>query len=125
MKNLKIATAQFENHSGDKEYNLCIISQLAGQAAAQGAQVIAFHECSITGYSYARNLSKQQLFNVAEYIPDGPSTHALTAIAKDVGIIILAGLFEKDDEGKIYKAYVCVGENGLVAKYRKLHPFIN
>lgn len=125
MQNLTIATAQFENKSGDKEYNLAVIKQLSAKAKAQGAQVVAFHECSITGYSYACNLSKQQLLDVAEYIPDGRSMSMLTAIAKEVGIIILAGLFEKDDEGKIYKAYVCVGANGLVAKYRKLHPFIN
>lgn len=43
----------------------------------------------------------------------------------DIDIIILAGLFEKDAEDKLYKAYVCVDKNGLVAKYRKLHPFIN
>ena len=35
MKNLKIATAQFENKSGDKAYNLCIIRQLAARAAAR------------------------------------------------------------------------------------------
>jgi predicted amidohydrolase len=34
-------------------------------------------------------------------------------------------LFEKDKDDKLYKAYVCVDKNGLVAKYRKLHPFIN
>ena len=38
---------------------------------------------------------------------------------------MLAGLFEKDADDKLYKAYVCVDKNGLVAKYRKLHPFIN
>ncbi|MGZ3765634.1 MAG: nitrilase-related carbon-nitrogen hydrolase [Mucilaginibacter sp.] len=125
MKNLKIATAQFENRSGDKEYNLGIIRQLAGQAAARGAQVIAFHECSITGYSFAMHFSKHQMLDLAEFIPDGPSIKKLTAIAKEFNIVILAGLFEKDGDDKIYKAQVCVDKNGLVAKYRKLHPFIN
>ena len=45
--------------------------------------------------------------------------------ARQYNIAILAGLFEKDAEDKLYKAYVCVDKNGLVAKYRKLHPFIN
>ena len=49
MNNLKIATAQFENKSGDKAYNLSVIEKLAKEAAAKGAQVIAFHECSVTG----------------------------------------------------------------------------
>ena len=125
MENLKIATAQFENHSGDKEYNLQIIRTLSKEAASKGANAIAFHECSITGYTFARNLSKEQLLDVAEFIPDGPSVQKLTEIAKENQIAILAGLFEKDQDDKIYKAYVCVDQNGLVAKYRKLHPFIN
>ncbi|HTE00970.1 MAG TPA: nitrilase-related carbon-nitrogen hydrolase [Mucilaginibacter sp.] len=125
MQNLKIATAQFENRSGDKDYNLGIISQLAARAAAQGANVIAFHECSITGYTFAMPFSKQQMLDVAEFIPDGPSVKKLTEIAAELDIFILAGLFEKDVEDNIYKAQVCVDKNGLVAKYRKLHPFIN
>ena len=125
MENIKIATAQFENRSGDKVYNLEIISQLSQQAAAKGAKVISFHECSITGYTFARHLSKAQLLDIAELIPDGESIKKLTEISRDNNITILAGLFEKDSEDKIYKAYVCVNENGLVAKFRKLHPFIN
>ncbi|WP_353718183.1 nitrilase family protein [Dyadobacter sp. 676] len=125
MKPIKIATAQFENKSGDKDYNLGVIRQLAGEAAKAGADVIAFHECSITGYTFARHLSREQLLEVAELIPDGPSIRALQDIAAEHDIVVLAGLFEKDAAGKMYKAYVCVDKNGLVAKYRKLHPFIN
>ncbi len=65
------------------------------------------------------------MLDLAEFIPDGPSIKRLTEIAKNLDIAILAGLFEKDAEDKIYKAQVCVDKNGLVAKYRKLHPFIN
>ena len=125
MENLKIATAQFENRSGDKTYNLEIISQLSQQAASRGAKVIAFHECSVTGYTFARNLSKEQLLALSEFIPNGPSIQKLTEISRANNITILAGLFEKDTGDKMYKAYVCVNENGLVAKFRKLHPFIN
>ena len=125
MENLKIATAQFENRSGDKAYNLEIISQLSQQAASRGAKVIAFHECSVTGYTFARNLPKEQLLALSEFIPNGPSIQKLTEISRANNITILAGLFEKDTGAKIYKAYVCVNENGLVAKFRKLHPFIN
>ncbi len=125
MKDLKIATAQFENKSGDKQYNLGVINELSAKAAQQGADVIAFHECSITGYTFARHLSKQQMLNIAELIPEGESIKQLTAIAQTNNIVILAGLFEKDADDKLYKAYVCVDKNGLIAKYRKLHPFIN
>jgi len=125
MENLKIATAQFEHKSGDKTYNLSVIKQLTQKAAQQGADVIAFHECSITGYTFARHLDKQQMLDLAEVVPGGESISALTAYAREFDIIILAGLFEKDEDGNLFKPYVCVDKNGLVAKHRKLHPFIN
>lgn len=125
MENIIIATAQFENASGDKLANLDTINTLSAKAASQGAQVIAFHECSVTGYTFARHLSKEQMLELAEFIPEGPTVQRLTAIAQEHNITILAGLFEKDAADKLYKAYVCVDKNGLVAKYRKLHPFIN
>src|ERR1700722_7352738 len=125
MENITIATAQFEHANGDKAKNLAIIDDLAGKAAAQGAQVVAFHECSITGYSFARKLTREQLLELAEPVPDGPSIQTLKNIAQQHNITVLAGLFEKDEEEKIYKAYVCVDKKGLVAKHRKIHPFIN
>jgi predicted amidohydrolase len=125
MENLKISTAQFEHKSGDKVYNLDIIENLSQQAAKEGAKVIAFHECSITGYTFARHLSKEQMLELAEFVPEGESIKKLKEIAKKQDITILAGLFEKDADDKLYKAYICVDKNGLVAKFRKLHPFIN
>ena len=125
MQNIKIATAQFEHRSGDKTYNLSVIDRLSAEASQAGADVIAFHECSVTGYTFARSLSKEQMLDIAELIPGGESVKRLTSIASKNNIAILAGLFEKDADDKLYKGYVCVDKNGLVAKFRKLHPFIN
>lgn len=125
MNALVIATAQFENRSGDKLYNLSVMRSLAKEARSKGAEVIAFHECSVTGYTFARKLSKEQMTALAEPIPEGPSIDALTRIATEFDIVILAGLFERVGEDHLYKAYVCVGKDGLIAKFRKLHPFIN
>lgn len=126
MKNeIRISTAQFENRSGDKDYNLDVIARLASEAAAQGARAVGFHECSITGYTFARHLSKEQMVDLAEFIPDGKSIQRLQEIAAHNDITVLAGLFEKDQDEKIYKAYVAVGPDGLIARHRKLHPFIN
>ncbi|SHK13119.1 nitrilase family protein [Chryseobacterium polytrichastri] len=125
MINLKISTAQFENKSGDKAYNLSVIEKLAKEAASKGSHVIAFHECSITGYTFARKLTREQLLDISEFIPEGKSIQKLQEIAENYNITILAGLFEKDEYNNLFKAYVCVDKTGLVAKYRKLHPFIN
>jgi 5-aminopentanamidase len=122
---MKIAASQFEHKSGDKAYNLSIIKELTAKAAVEKADVIAFHECSVTGYTFARRLSKNQMLDLAEYIPDGPTIKTLTGFAKEFNIIILAGLFEKDENDNLFKSYVCVDSNGLIAKHNRLHPFIN
>lgn len=125
MDIIKISTAQFEHKSADKAYNLSVIERLSQKAAAAGSNVISFHECSITGYSFARHLSKEQMLELAEPIPNGESILKLIKIAKNNNIVILAGLFEKDENENLFKAYVCIDKNGLIAKFRKLHPFIN
>lgn len=125
MRNIKIASAQFENRSGDKDYNLTRIEELSKKAAEEGADAIAFHECSVTGYSFARKLNRNQMLALCETIPEGESIRRLQSIAAKHDIAILAGLFEKDGQDDIYKAYVCVDKTGLRAKHRKLHPFVN
>ena len=125
MNNLKIAAAQFEHKSGDKKYNLAIIDSLSQKASRAGAEAISFHECSISGYTFARKLNKAQMLDLAELIPEGESTATLVEIARRHNIVVLAGLFEKTRADELYKAYICVDGNGIKAKYRKLHPFIN
>jgi predicted amidohydrolase len=125
MEILKIASAQFEHRSNDKGHNLSVIKKLSLEAAQKGADIISFHECSVTGYSFARHLTREELLSVSELIPGGDSLQELVSIAKLANIILLAGLFEKDQKGNIYKAYVCVDKDGLIKSYRKLHPFIN
>lgn len=125
MEKISISSAQFEHKSGDKSHNLSIIESLTQRAAAEGAAAVAFHECSITGYAFARHLSRDQLLAIAEPVPDGPSVQRLIGISRRHGIAVLAGLFEKDADGRLYNTYVCVDEEGFIASFRKLHPFIN
>ena len=125
MDPLLIASAQFENASGDKRANLETIRSITRQASAAGAKVIAFHECSISGYTFARRLSREELLDLAEPIPEGDSVQRLIAVAREFDVAILAGLFERDADGRLFKAQVCVDGSGLIAKHRKLHPFIN
>src|SRR5688500_17644247 len=101
MTDIKIATAQFENRSGDKDYNLGVIDSLAAKASEDGAQVVAFHDCSVTGYTLARHLSKEQMLDIAEVIPEGDSIKKLQRIASRHNIPVLAGLFEKDKDDNL------------------------
>jgi len=124
MKEINIATAQFQTRNGDKEFNLSRIEALTAEAAEKGANVVSFHELSITSYSFLRNLSEQEIFDLAEEVPSGESTKEMIRIAAKYNVALLAGLVEKE-EGKLYNTYVCVTGYGYVAKYRKLHPFIS
>jgi len=124
MKAIKIAVAQFEPKNGDKEYNLSRIECLAKKAKDRGAEVISFHEMSITAYTFFKNLDEQQVFALAEEVPNGQSCKRLIDISKKYDIPILAGLVERYED-KIFNTYVCVDESGVIARYRKLHPFIS
>lgn len=121
---MNIAVAQFEPQDGDKTYNLSVIESLTRRAKTESADLITFHEMSVTAYTYTKNLTFPEIMSLAEAVPDGSSTHALMDISDRYDIPILAGLVEKDGD-RIYNTYVCVSNHKLIAKYRKLHPFIS
>ncbi|MGN6268211.1 MAG: nitrilase family protein [Ginsengibacter sp.] len=123
MKTLKIAVAQFQPKDGDKDYNLSVIDKLTAKAKEGGAEVVSFHEMSITAYTFFKDLSRDEVKNYAEQVP-GKSTQKLIEIAAKYDITVLAGLVELEDD-KLYNTYICVDKNGLKAKYRKIHPFIS
>ncbi len=121
---MNIAVAQFEPKDGDKSYNLSVIRKLSEKAKSKGADLISFHEMSITAYTHIKDLSYNEIMDLAESVPNGKSTQQLIGISKEYNIPILAGLVEKEHE-KIFNTYICVTNDGLIAKYRKLHPFIS
>jgi len=124
MRDLRIAAAQFEAWDADKDHNLARIEALAERAVALGAEVVSFHECCIPGYTFLQELSRDELAALAEPVPDGPSTQRLHALSQRLGVPILAGLVEADGD-RLYNTYVAVAPEGLVARHRKLHAFIN
>ena len=121
---MKLAVAQFEPKDGNKKYNLSIIDRLTKKAKQQGADVISFHEMSITAYTFLKNLNFPEIKSLAENIPDGRSTRELIKISKRHEIPILAGLLEIENN-RFFNTYICVNNGKVIAKFRKLHPFIN
>lgn len=124
MENINIAVAQFEPKDGDKEYNLTVIEKLVAKAKSGGADVVSFHEMSITAYTFFKNMDRAQVMSLAEKVPEGKSCEKLINISRKYDIPVLAGLVEIEDD-KLYNTYIAVDKNGLIAKYRKLHPFIS
>src|SRR3954469_18483407 len=98
LNDLRVAAAQFEARDGDKGFNLARIRELARRAVDRGAQIVSFHECSITGYTFLQRLNRAQMMELAEPVPDGPSTRRLIGIAREFGVIVMAGLIERDGE---------------------------
>jgi len=125
MRDIRVATAQFENRDNDKTFNLDRIEALTRQAVADGAEIVSFHECCISAYTWVQPLAKDQLLDIAEPVPDGPSVARLIDIARQHQVVLMAGLFERDDNDDVYNCYVTVGPEGYLTKFRKLHPFVN
>ncbi len=124
MRDIRIAAAQFEARDADKESNLRRMEALARRAVEQGAEIVSFHECSITGYTFLQTLSRDALCALAEPVPGGPSTERLIDLSRALGVAVLAGLIERDGD-LLFNTYVAVSPEGFVAKHRKLHAFIS
>jgi predicted amidohydrolase len=124
MRDIRSAAAQFEHKNADRDYNFSRIDALTADAVRRGAEVVSFHECSITGYTFLRRLSRDELFSLAEAVPEGPSTERLATISRRHGIPVLAGLLERAGD-RVFNTYVCVSPDGFVARHRKMHAFVN
>ncbi|KPK37464.1 MAG: acyltransferase [Phycisphaerae bacterium SG8_4] len=125
MKNIRVASVQFEHAAGDKQANLAKIESYVAEAAGQGVELIVFPECCITGYLFMRQLTKEQLEAMAEPVFYGPSSQTLTALATEHNVTIGAGLVEMADDGKMYNTYVVAMADGQFRRHRKIHCFIS
>lgn len=124
MRDIRIAAAQFEAHDADKDHNFARIEALARRAADQRAEVVSFHECCISGYTFLQELSREELAALAEPVPEGPSTQRLIKLAREIGLALMAGLVEVDGD-RLFNTYVAVTPDGFLARHRKLHAFIS
>lgn len=116
--NLSVALVQ-QSNSDNAEHN--IEKSIAGirDAASQGAQLVVLQElhCSL----YFCQTEDVDVFDLAETIP-GPSSNTLGELAKELGIVIVASLFEKRATGLYHNTAVVLEKDGSIAgKYRKMH----
>jgi beta-ureidopropionase len=113
---VKVALAQFRG-SRDREANIAKAEDMIGQAAANGAQVIAFPElCNTMYFCFERN---SDYFEWAEPVP-GPSVERIAAAATAAKTVVVFPLFEVDD-GHFYNSAAVLGPDGeLIGKYRKM-----
>jgi N-carbamoylputrescine amidase len=88
-------------------------------AAVAGAQIVCLPELFRSTYFCQRE--DHSFFALAEPVP-GPTTDELGQVAKELGVAIIAGLFEKRAEGLYHNTAAVIDADGsLVGKYRKMH----
>ena len=123
MRDIRVASVQFEHSAGNKDANFGKIRQFVRQAAAQRAEIVAFPECCITGYWFLRNLAREGLVALAEPVPEGPSTQSLLELSREHRLTVGAGLVEMDQAGLMHNTYVVAMPDGGWRLHRKIHAF--
>src|SRR5438477_13126763 len=84
---------------GDKEANYRRIEPLIREAAAHGAQIVCTTECFLDGYAIAdKSIPLEQYRALGERIPEGEYYQKLSALAKELKILLIAGMLETDGE---------------------------
>ena len=104
------------NHAGDN-----MDKAIAGirEAASKGANIVCLQELFTS--LYFCDVEDYENFKLAEPIP-GPSTDTLSAIAKELGVVIIASLFEKRTQGLYHNTTAVLDADGTyLGKYRKMH----
>jgi len=109
-----------QDHAGaDAKENLARSESLIRQAASRGAQVICLKELFSSPYFCKSQQASR--FDLAEPIP-GPTTAALQALAKELTVVLVVPLFERQAAG-VYRnsAAIIDADGSLLGVYRKMH----
>ena len=105
--------------AADKATNLDKAIRQIRAAKAKGAQIVCLQELFTS--LYFCDEEQYENFNLAEAIP-GPSTDALSALAGELGVVIIASLFEKRAQGLYHNTTTVLDADGTyLGKYRKMH----
>jgi N-carbamoylputrescine amidase len=89
------------------------------EAAQKGANIVCLQELFTS--LYFCDVEDHENFKLAESIP-GPSTNVLSVLAKELGVVIIASLFEKRAAGLYHNTTAVLDADGTyLGKYRKMH----
>jgi predicted amidohydrolase len=120
MSKTKIACVQMDVEIGNVAANRHRIIEKIREAAEQGAQLVAFPECALTGYCFA---SLDEAMPFAETV-NGESANLIAEVCNETGVHAIVGFIEKD-QTNYFNAAMLVGPDRILAAYRKVHlPFL-
>ena len=118
MSKVKIGMVQM-SCSADKDENIKKAISKIREAAGKGAQIICLQELFTS--LYFCDVEDYENFRLAEPIP-GPTTDSLKTVAKELGVVIIASLFEKRAHGIYHNTTAVIDADGeYLDKYRKMH----
>jgi N-carbamoylputrescine amidase len=118
MREIRVGFLQ-QHNTADTKDNILRLGEGITDLAKRGAQLIVLQELHNT--LYFCQTEDVDLFDLAETIP-GPSTKLYCELAKKLGVVIVASLFEKRAAGLYHNTAVVIESNGEIAgKYRKMH----
>jgi N-carbamoylputrescine amidase len=101
------------------ENNLNRALEKIREAAGKGAQIVCLQELFTS--LYFCDTEDYENFKLAEPVP-GPATETLSALAKELGVVIIASLFEKRTNGIYHNTTAVLDADGAyLGKYRKMH----
>jgi len=116
----RIAGVQMDVTFADTNANLAQMSEFVEVATRNGAQLVVFPECALSGYCFE---SLEEAAKFAEPIP-GPSTARITEVCRNCDCFVVFGMLEADGD-RIFNACVLVGPKGVIGSYRKVHlPYL-
>jgi predicted amidohydrolase len=117
---LKIAGVQMDVELAEPKKNLQRMIAAMETTSAEGATLVVFPECALTGYCFE---SLQEALPFAETVP-GNSTEQMAAACRRLGTFAVFGMLESDGD-RLFNACVLVGPEGVIGNYRKIHlPYL-
>lgn len=117
-KNVNIGLVQM-SCSADVEANVQKAISGIREAAQKGAQIVCLQELFTS--LYFCDVEDHHNFSLAEAIP-GPTTDRLSQLAGELGVVIIASLFEKRAQGLYHNTTAVLDADGAyLGKYRKMH----
>lgn len=102
-----------------KQPNIDKAVRRIAEAAAAGANIVCLQE--LFAGQYPCQSEDHRRFDEAETIP-GPQTEALSAAARDAGVVVVGSMFERRAPGLFHNTAVVFDVDGSqVGLYRKMH----
>lgn len=114
MQDIRVAAVSMNGFLGEPDRVFAAMQGWCRQAADAGAELVLFPELLIHGHCTPNT------WELAEAVPEGPSTRRIAELAREFNLVLSVGLSEKEND-IVFNTQVLVGPTGYIGKQRKIH----